>query len=57
MKKKKIRYKLIYRASEDGAFGKIFKSKEPRTKRTLIIISTKNNKTFGGFTEALWNIY
>ena len=52
---KKIRYKLIYRASEDGAFGKIFKNKVSRTKRTLIIISTKNNKTFGGFTEALWN--
>ena len=54
-KNKKIRYKLIYRASEDGAFGKIFKNKVSRTKRTLIIISTKNNKTFGGFTEALWN--
>ena len=56
---KKIRYKLIYRASEDRAFGKIFKNKVKnkvsRTKRTLIIISTKNNKTFGGFTEALWN--
>ena len=52
---KKIRYKLIYRASEDRAFGKIFKNKVSRTKRTLIIISTKNNKTFGGFTEALWN--
>ena len=52
---KKIRYKLIYRASEDGAFGKIFKNKVSRTKRTLIIINTKNNKTFGGFTEALWN--
>jgi len=54
-KNKKIRYKLIYRASEDGAFGKIFKNKVSRTKRTLIIISTKNNKTFGGFNEALWN--
>ena len=52
---KKIRYKLIYRASKDRAFGKIFKNKVSRTKRTLIIISTKNNKTFGGFTEALWN--
>ena len=52
---KEIKYELIYRASEDGAFGKIFKKKCSKTKRTLTIIFTKKNKKFGGYTEVLWN--
>jgi len=53
--KQKIEYELLYRASEDGAFGKIFKKKCSNTKKTLIIVESKNNKKFGGFTEAVWN--
>ena len=52
---KKIKYKLIFRASEDGAFGKIFKKKCSKSKRTITIILTKNNRGFGGFTEVLWD--
>ena len=53
--KKKIRYKLIFRASEDGAYGKIFKKKCSKIQRTLNIILTKNKRKFGGYTEVLWN--
>ena len=52
---KNIKYKLIFQASEDGAFGKIFKKKCSKSQRTLTIILTNKNKAFGGFTEALWN--
>ena len=40
--KKNINYKLIFRASEDGAFGKIFKKKCSKSKRTLTLIIKKN---------------
>ena len=35
--KSKIQYELIYRASVDGAFGKIFKKKCLNVRRTLIV--------------------
>ena len=53
--KSKIQYELIYRASVDGAFGKIFKKKCLKVRRTLIVVESKKNKIFGGFTEARWN--
>lgn len=53
--KKKIRYELLFRATTDGGFGKIFKRKCSRIRRTLILVQSKKNKKFGGFTEAIWN--
>ena len=53
--KSKIQYELIYRASVDGAFGKIFKKKCLNVRRTLIVVQSKKNKIFGGFTEVRWN--
>jgi hypothetical protein len=50
-----IKYELLYRASEDGPFGKIFKKKCSKIKKTLIVVETKKNKKFGGFTEAVWD--
>ena len=52
---KKIRYELLYRATTDGGFGKIFKRKCSRIRKTLILVKSKKNKKFGGFTEAIWN--
>jgi hypothetical protein len=49
-----IKYNLIFRASEDGAFGKIFKKKCKKRKTLIIILSTKNKK-FGGYTGQLWD--
>ena len=53
--KSEISYELLYRASEHGPFGKIFKKKCSQKKKTLIFVETKKNKKFGGFTEAIWN--
>ena len=52
---KNIKYNLIFRASEHGAYGKIFKMKCSKVKNTLILVLTKNDKKFGGYTESLWN--
>ena len=53
--REKIKYNLIFRASEQGAYGKIFKKKCSEIERTLVVVLTKNDKTFGGFTESLWD--
>ena len=50
-----IKYELLYRASKDGSFGKFFKKKCSKIRKTLIVVETKKNKKFGGFTEAVWN--
>ena len=52
---KNIKYELIYRASEDGGFGKVFKQKCSQIRGTLIVIETKSNKRFGGFTKCIWD--
>lgn len=53
--KNKIEYKLLFRASADGAFGQIFKQKCSKSRKTLTIVESKKNRKFGGFTEAVWN--
>ena len=52
--KKELKYKLLYRASEDGYSPQSFHSKVDKYKNTLIIIKDVNNLIFGGFTRKTW---
>ena len=52
---KDLKYKLLYRASEDGYSAKIFHDKVDNYKNTLIIIKDANNFVFGGFTRKSWD--
>ena len=51
----KVIFKLIYKASRDGDSSGEFHSKWYNINNTLIIIKTKENNIFGGFTTALLN--
>ena len=50
---KNINYNLIYRASENGDSAKIFHEK-CNVQNNLILIQTKDNIKFGGYTEESW---
>ena len=50
---KDIEYNLIYRSSEHGDSAKIFHER-CNIKNNLVIIKTKNNIKFGGYTQESW---
>ena len=52
---KKIKYKLLYRASVDGDKAKTFHEKCDGIRGTLSLVKTTKNMKFGGYTEAIWN--
>jgi hypothetical protein len=49
------KWKLLYRASEDGFSGEIFHTQCDNHPRTLTVIETTNGFIFGGYTEQCWN--
>ena len=53
--KSKVRFYMIYKASEVGDRAKTFHEKCDNYDMTLIIIETKEGLRFGGFTTELWN--
>ena len=52
--KYKIRFNLLYKASKDGDKSSIFHSKCDKAQTTLVLIETKSNKRFGGYTKRTW---
>lgn len=53
--KKKIIYKLLYRATKDGNSSESFHQKCDNIKGTLTVIKTTKGMKFGGYTESTWN--
>merc|ERR1712150_69099 len=51
------KFKLLYRATEDGFNAKNFHKKCDEVKNTLTIIQTTNGNVFGGYTGAAWSSY
>ena len=54
-KNKEIKTRLLYKALNDGDDKKIFHEKCDGIANTLVIVHTKENLKFGGFTTAKWN--
>jgi hypothetical protein len=52
---KKVKLKLLYKASEDGDSPEIFHSKCDKKGPTITIFKTKKNYTFGGYTDKSWD--
>ena len=52
---KELKYKLLYRASEEQYSAKIFHSKVDEFKNTIIFIKDVNNFIYGGFTRKTWD--
>ena len=55
LKKKNIKYKIIYRSNIDGDSASTFHEKCDKIKNTLILIKAAGNKRFGGFTTQTWD--
>ena len=53
---KSIKFELIFKMSEMGTKSKYFHKYCDNKGPSLILIKTKNNKIFGGFTHLNWNI-
>ena len=53
--KSKVRFYMLYKASELGDRAKTFHEKCDNYEMTLVIIETKDGLRFGGFTTVLWN--
>jgi len=51
----KVRFYMLYKASEVGDRAKTFHEKCDNYDMTLVIIETKEGLRFGGFTTELWN--
>jgi hypothetical protein len=51
------KWKLIYRASQDGFESAKFHSKCDNKRNTFIIIKSRKGNIFGGYTEETWNNY
>ena len=49
-----ISLSLLYRASRDGDEASDFHSRCDKSKSTLVIVKTKNDLRFGGFTTQTW---
>ena len=54
-RKKIKKLELLYRASENNGLGSIFHQKCDGKTPTIVIIHSKNNYIFGGFTEKSWS--
>ena len=53
-KKKEIQFKLIFKMTEHGSEGKAFHKYCDNKGPNLILIKTKTNRIFGGFTPLSW---
>ena len=53
LKKRKIKYKLLYRATRDGNSANSFHRKCDNISGTLTVIKTNNGMRFGGNTEKI----
>ena len=53
--KSKVRFYMLYKASELGDRAKTFHEKCDNYEMTLVIIETKDGLRFRGFTTVLWN--
>ena len=51
----RVLYKLIYRASEHGGDAEIFHERCDEFEGTLVIIKTKDDNMFGGYTKLSWD--
>ena len=51
---KKITLNLLYKASVDSDKAQAFHNKCDTAKCSLVLIKSKNNKRFGGFTSCSW---
>ena len=54
-KKKKIKIKLLFRASRDGDNNKSYHDKCDGIAPTISVIKTKTGYTFGGYTDCVLN--
>ena len=54
LNKSKISFKKIYQATRDGGEPSVFHSKCDNINNTLVLIKSKNNDRFGGFTSNYW---
>ena len=52
---KKIKFKLLYKASKDGDAASTFHEKCDNIENTLILIHASGKKRFGGFTTQTWD--
>jgi len=52
----KIKYQILYRASEDGDIMKNFHNYIDNKGPTLLLIKSTNGKKFGGFNPISWNV-
>ena len=55
LKKRNIKYKLLYRATNDGDFSSKFHEKCDNIPNTLVLIETSGERRFGGFTTQTWD--
>ena len=55
LKKRNIKYKLLYRATYDGDFSSKFHEKCDNIPNTLVLIETSGDRRFGGFTTQTWD--
>ena len=55
LNKKIIKFKLIFKARENGDSSSTFHKKCDKIKNTLILIHTSCDKRFGGFTTKTWD--
>ena len=54
-KNKKVIINLLYKASADGDSASVFHEKCDKAKSTIVLIETKNEMRFGGFTTCSWS--
>ena len=55
LRKRNIRYKLLYKASVDGDISSKFHEKCDNIPNTLVLIKASLDKRFGGFTTQTWD--
>ena len=55
LRKRNVRYKLLYKASVDGDISSKFHEKCDKIPNTLILIKASLDKRFGGFTTQTWD--
>ena len=51
-----FKWKLLYRATEDGFSAQNFHSKCDKFPNTLTVIKSEHGNVFGGFTTKLWSV-
>lgn len=51
-----MKFKLLYRGSQDGFKGQDFHKKADDHQPTITIIKSHNGKVFGGYSDQTWNV-